>query len=71
MSYNEGRERYEARDDYDNDSDGWDIQDELAADPEDQTSTPSKYRCLDAMCGALDCSRCHPGHENSREDTEC
>jgi len=40
--------------------------DELVPADRDDCDDPRpipRYRCHDGLCGALDCARCNPGHE--------
>lgn len=57
MSYDFARERYEASllDDFEPEIDPADVDDE-------PSPYRSPYRCVRGDCGALDCSRCHPGN---------
>lgn len=63
----DSRERYEAS--------LYDDGDDERLDPADfQDEEPPRYRtpyrCVRGDCGALDCSRCHPGSCNEEEPNE-
>lgn len=69
MPYNYAREIDDARDrDHDDDE-------VTAFDLRDEGNSPSRYRspyrCTDRMCGALDCSNCHPEGEGRETCAQC
>lgn len=62
MSYDYARERDEAslEEDWHNDMREMELED-ARYDEVENGPCVGPYRCVDRMCGALDCSNCYPG----------